>query len=60
MRKRDLLLMANQNLWRRKARTILTCLGVIIGTASIRNDDPAGNRIESYMEKSMAQWGSLK
>ena len=35
MHKLDILSMSNNNLWRRKARTILTCLGVVIGTASI-------------------------
>ena len=35
MLKQDLLCMANRNLWRRRARTILTCLGVLIGTAAI-------------------------
>ena len=59
MRKRDLLLMANQNLWRRKARTILTCLGVIIGTASIVVMISLGIGLRVTMEKSMAQWGSL-
>ena len=31
----DLLTMSAGNLWRRKLRTILTVLGVVIGTASI-------------------------
>ena len=31
----DLLRMSVSNLWRRKLRTFLTVLGVIIGTASI-------------------------
>ena len=31
----DLLKMSLSSLWRRKLRTILTILGVIIGTASI-------------------------
>ena len=59
MRRRDLLRMANQNLWRRKARTILTCLGVIIGTASIVVMISLGIGLRVSMEKSMAQWGSL-
>jgi len=59
MRKRDLLLMANKNLWRRKARTILTCLGVVIGTASIVVMISLGIGLRVSMEKSMAQWGSL-
>ncbi len=59
MRKKDLLLLANQNLWRRKARTILTCLGVIIGTASIVVMISLGIGLRVTMEQSMAQWGSL-
>ena len=35
MRFIDLLRMSVSNLWRRKLRTFLTVLGVIIGTASI-------------------------
>ena len=31
----DIVLLAASNLWRRKMRTILTVLGVIIGTACI-------------------------
>ena len=35
MRFRDMFLMSLSSLWKRKVRTILTILGVIIGTASI-------------------------
>ena len=35
MRISDLIRMSASNLWRRKMRTILTVLGVVIGTASI-------------------------
>lgn len=59
MRKRDIILMANNNLWRRKARTILTCLGVVIGTASIVVMISLGIGLRVSMEQSMAQWGSL-
>ena len=31
----DLLLMSASSLWKRKVRTILTILGVVVGTASI-------------------------
>ena len=31
----DLLRMSSSNLWKRKVRTILTVLGVVIGVASI-------------------------
>ncbi len=59
MRKLDVLSMANRNLWRRKARTILTCLGVVIGTASIVVMISLGIGLKVSMEESMAQWGSL-
>lgn len=59
MRKQDILVMAHKNLWRRKARTILTCLGVIIGTAAIVVMLSLGIGLKLSMEKSMAQWGSL-
>lgn len=59
MLKRDLLFMANRNLWRRRARTILTCLGVLIGTASIVVMLSLGIGLKESMEKSMSQWGSL-
>jgi putative ABC transport system permease protein len=59
MRKRDLLIMANNNLWRRKARTILTCLGVLIGTASIVVMLSLGIGLKQTMERDMARWGSL-
>lgn len=59
MRKIDLLIMANRNLWRRKTRTVLTCLGVVIGTAAIVVMISLGIGLRVNMEKSMAQWGSL-
>ncbi|MGI6317969.1 MAG: ABC transporter permease [Dethiobacteria bacterium] len=59
MRKLDVISMANRNLWRRKARTILTCLGVVIGTASIVVMISLGIGLKVSMEESMAQWGSL-
>lgn len=59
MRKRDIVLMAHSNLWRRKARTILTCLGVLIGTASIIVMLSLGIGLKLTMEQDMARWGSL-
>ena len=35
MSTRDLIMMAVRNLWKRKLRTFLTILGVVIGTTSI-------------------------
>jgi len=60
MLKRDLLLLANRNLWRRRTRTILTCLGVLIGTTSIVVMLSLGIGLKESMEQSMAQWGSLE
>ncbi len=59
MLKQDVLILANRNLWRRRARTILTCLGVLIGTASIVVMLSLGLGLRESMEKSLAQWGSL-
>ncbi|MDO9533927.1 MAG: ABC transporter permease [Bacillota bacterium] len=59
MRKQDIVIMANKNLWRRKARTILTCLGVVIGTASIVVMLSIGIGLKETMERDMARWGSL-
>ena len=51
--------MANKNLWRRKARTILTCLGVVIGTASIVVMISLGIGLRVSMEKVWPSGGSL-
>lgn len=59
MLSKDLLIMANRNLWRRRARTVLTCLGVLIGTAAIIVMLSLGIGLKESMEKNMAQWGSL-
>ncbi|ACB86181.1 ABC transporter permease [Natranaerobius thermophilus] len=59
MRKADLLILANKNLWRRKVRTILTCMGVVIGTASIVVMISLGIGLQASMEESMARWGDL-
>jgi putative ABC transport system permease protein len=59
MHKKDILIMANRNLWRSKARTILTCLGVVIGTASIVVMLSLGIGLKMNMESDMARWGSL-
>ena len=48
----DLLTMSVNNLWRRKLRTFLTVLGVIIGTASIVVMISLGMGLnKSYMEQ---------
>ena len=56
----DLISMALRNLWKRKLRTFLTILGVIIGTTSIVVMISIGIGMnESYKEKA-EQWGSLQ
>jgi putative ABC transport system permease protein len=59
MNKLDLLRLARQNLWRRKMRTFLTVLGVLIGTTSIVVMLSLGIGLGEEQRKSMEQWGSL-
>ena len=59
MSKFDILLMAYQNLLRRKVRTFLTVLGVLIGTTSIVVMISLGIGLKESITQSMAQWGSL-
>lgn len=59
MYKRDLITLSYQNLWRRKARTILTVLGVTIGTTSIVVMLSLGIGIKESQQKNMEQWGDL-
>lgn len=55
----DLISMGLKNLWRRKARTFLTILGVIIGTASIVIMMSLGIAMNVNFEKSLEDMGSL-
>ena len=55
----DILGLANRNLWRRKGRTLLTVLGVIIGTASIVVMLSLGIGLVESQKEAMSQWGSL-
>ncbi|MBS4021787.1 MAG: ABC transporter permease [Dethiobacter sp.] len=55
----DLAVISHKNLWRRKGRTILTVLGVVIGTASIVVMLSLGIGLVESQKKQMAQWGSL-
>lgn len=55
----DLISMGLKNLWRRKARTFLTILGVIIGTASIVIMVSLGIAMNVNFEKSLEDMGSL-
>lgn len=55
----DLILMGIKNLWRRKLRTFLTVLGVIIGASSIIVMLSLGFGLSQAFEDQMSQWGSL-
>ncbi|GMQ62895.1 ABC transporter permease [Vallitalea maricola] len=59
MNKIDLIRMGLKNLFRRKLRTFLTTLGIIIGTISIVLMVSLGLGMQKNMEKQMSQWGSL-
>ncbi|WP_353093662.1 ABC transporter permease [Tissierella praeacuta] len=55
----DLFRMGIKNLWRRKLRTFLTVLGVIIGASSIIVMLSLGFGMSKSFEDQVAQWGSL-
>ncbi len=55
----DLIFTALGNLFRRKMRTILTALGVVIGTASILIMISIGLGMERQFEEQIGQYGSL-
>lgn len=55
----DLILMGVKNLWRRKLRTFLTVLGVIIGASSIIVMLSIGFGLNIFFENEMAKMGSL-
>lgn len=55
----DLLMLSRRNLWRRKVRTILTTLGVIIGTTSIVVMLSLGFGLNEMQRQNMERWGSL-
>lgn len=59
MNKLDLLQLARKNLWRRKIRTFLTTLGVLIGTTSIVVMLSLGIGLNDMQRKNMESWGSL-
>ncbi len=59
MNSRDLIAMGLRNLWRRKARTFLTVLGVIIGTASIIVMLSLGIGMQETFMKNLEDMGSL-
>ncbi len=59
MKKIDLISMSVRNLWRRKLRTALTILGVVIGACSIILMLSLGLAMEKNMEEQFAQMGDL-
>lgn len=59
MKFRDLLGMSISSLWRRKLRTILTILGVIIGTASIVVMISLGLGLDKASMEQIEQYGGL-
>ncbi len=59
MVKTDLFSMAAKNLMRRKSRTFLTMLGVLIGTTSIVVMVSLGIGLQQSQEAMYSQWGSM-
>lgn len=57
---RDLMMMAGRNLWKRKLRTFLTVLGVVIGTTSIVVMISIGLGMNEGFKKQIEEWGSLQ
>ena len=57
---RDLISMAVRNLWKRRLRTFLTVLGVVIGTASIVVMVSIGIGMNESYTKQVSEWGSLQ
>ena len=55
-----MVMMAAKNLWKRKLRTLLTVLGVVIGTASIVVMMSIGIGLNESYTKELEQWGSLQ
>lgn len=59
MNRSDLIRMAYNNLMQRKARTFLTVLGVVIGTAAIVVMLSLGFGLNENQRRNMERWGSL-
>ncbi|MCY6369636.1 ABC transporter permease [Clostridium ganghwense] len=55
----DLLRMGLKNLFRRKLRTFLTTLGIIIGTVSIVVTVSLGVGLKEFSRKQVMQWGNI-
>lgn len=59
MKLSDLLLMSISNLWKRKLRTVLTVLGVVIGITSIVVMMALGNGLKESMMESISSYSSI-
>lgn len=59
MNRIDIFNLARRNLWRRKLRTFLTTLGVLIGTTSIVVMISLGIGMKASITQNMEKWGSL-
>ena len=59
MKTSDLVQMSIRSLWRRKLRTFLTILGVVIGATSVMLMLSVGLGMEKSMEAQFAMWGDL-
>ena len=59
MRFFDLLFMSIGNLWKRKLRTVLTVLGVVIGVTSIVVMMALGNGLKESMLESYSSYASM-
>ena len=59
MKRIDFIKMGFKNLWRRKLRTILTIMGVVVGTFSIVIMVSLGVGMTEGYKEQLAQWGSL-
>ena len=59
MKIKDFAVMGFKNLWRRKLRTILTAVGVAIGTFSIVIMLSLGIAMTEGYKNQLAEWGNL-
>lgn len=55
----DMIIMCLRNLWRRKGRTMLTVIGVIIGCCAIIVMISLGQGMNAAMDNMLASWGDL-
>lgn len=55
----DMLLICLRNLWRRKGRTMLTVIGVVIGSCAVIVMISLGLGMNAAMDNMLASWGDL-